>query len=246
VFHWYFFLLEVPRIFTVRLFGFHKSHLNTHCRSSSNPTTFLLLLLSPSSYFFLFFPALHLPPIFGLHPHLFFFFFHFLITSANKKRRDWKERFKTTFFLFLQIHPYFYSTSTFVGFTLEFRLTHHSLFKETMASSFFFFFVFFFLFPCPSCSQTCSTDLQTEVPSECQPLLLSPFFIPPQSFNITRDYITKQGTIATLTLTTTENSCRSVRTSLQLPFFPSFPGSFFLFLRFILLSSSLFVSSPFS
>lgn len=97
---------------------------------------------------------------------------------------------------------------------------------ELMVSSFMFFslFLFFFLFPCPSSSQTCSTDLQTEVPSECQPLLFSPFFIPPQSFNITRDYITKQGTIATLTLTTTENSCRSVRSSFpSLPFFPPLP-----------------------
>ena len=62
-------------------------------------------------------------------------------------------------------------------------------------------------------AQSCTIDREG-MPNECDPLLEFSYFIPPASYNITRDDITRQATIATLSLSAIDDDCRSVRSVL--------------------------------
>eukprot|EP01102_Stenamoeba_stenopodia_P000965 TRINITY_DN10878_c0_g1_i1.p1 TRINITY_DN10878_c0_g1~~TRINITY_DN10878_c0_g1_i1.p1 ORF type:complete len:573 (+),score=76.27 TRINITY_DN10878_c0_g1_i1:75-1793(+) len=56
-------------------------------------------------------------------------------------------------------------------------------------------------------TQRCSIDRE-EMPNECDPLVAFAYFIPPASYNITQDDITRQVTISTLSLSGIEDDCR--------------------------------------
>jgi len=65
------------------------------------------------------------------------------------------------------------------------------------------------LFVTSAFSQRCSID-RNEMPNECKPLSYgTAFFIPPVSYNITLEDITRQVTVATLSLSTVDgDKCR--------------------------------------